>query len=309
MLERDETVVRNACRNALEASWPTPALVPNLVEFLKSRDRVVRAYAARLLGRIGPEASRTIPALIAVLNERFDLELKETSDDVTLPGFAAFCAARALGQMGPSREAIAALIDVISPEKLERIQASSRMRAEQDKRSLDLRRLGKAGPPTSPDPVLSSEFARVAVAVQGLGEIGPPAAAAVPALISAYNNGWSLSQAAIPVALGRIAPNSPAARDAVAVLIRVLDTQDPSDRLVAAEALGHFGTDASAAVPKLRALQEEYRSIRDLLAKSRSVRPLPGDSLYLGMSIYDAAAKSLAALEAQSKADAGGDRH
>jgi HEAT repeat protein len=283
MLERDETDVQSACREALEATWPSPAFVPALVEHLRSGDRWGRAYAAKLSGRIGAEAKEMIPALIAVLNERFDLDQRDPSDAVVSPGFPAFCAARALGQMGPSREAIAALVDVITPEKLEHVKASSRRRAEQDEGALALRRLGKIRPPT--DPVLSGEFARIAVAVQSLGEIGSPAAAAVPALITAYNNGWSLSQMAIPVALGRIAPNSPAAPEAVAALIRGLDARDHFDRLGAVEALGQFGADAAAAIPKLQALQND---------SNRSIR--------------DAATKSLAAVEAQSKADVGGGR-
>ena len=106
--------------------WPTPALVPTLVELLKSRDLLVRANAVLLLGRIGPEASRTIPALIAILNEPVDLEQTDGSDAVVSPGFLAGRAAQALGQMGPSPEAIAALVDVISPESLERTKAYRR---------------------------------------------------------------------------------------------------------------------------------------------------------------------------------------
>jgi HEAT repeat protein len=283
MMERDETDVQNACAEALPQSWPTPALVPILVEFLKSRDHMVRANAVLLLGRIGPEASRTIPALIAILNERFDLEQRDGSGAKTSPGFPAGRAARALGQIGPSPEAIAALVDVISPESLERVRAYERRRAEHDQQAQAVAAQGKIAPGIGPDPVLSGEFFRIAVAVQALGEIGPPAAASVPALISAYNNGWSLSQGAIPVALGRIAPNSPAAPDAVAALIRGLDARNHIHCLEAIEALGHFGTHAAAAVPKLQALQAD----RDT-------------------SIRDAAAKSLAALEAQSQPDAGG---
>ena len=70
--------------------------------------------------------------------------------------------------------------------------------------------------------------------------------------------------------------------DAVAVLIRGLDEQNRSNRLQALEALGHFGTDAAAAVPKLQSLQTD----RDA-------------------SIRDAAMKSLAKLGVQSQPDAG----
>jgi HEAT repeat protein len=280
MMERDETDVQKACTEALQEVWPTPALVPTLIEFLKSRDSRIRIDAVFLLGRIGPEASQTIPDLIAILNERVDLDKRDGSDAKTSPSVAAGLAARALGHMGPRPEAIAALLDVISPEKLERIMAYERRRAEQ---AQALPTQGKIGPGIDPDTFQRRESFRIAVAVQALGEIGPPAVAAVPALISAFNNGWWLFPTGIPAALGQIAPNSPAAPDAVGVLIRALDEQSPSRRLEALEALGHFGTDAAAAIPKVQALQAD----RDA-------------------SIRDAAAKSLAALEAPSQPAAGG---
>jgi HEAT repeat protein len=273
MLERDEKDVRQACAEALEATWPNAALVPILVEFLKSRDVWARAYAAKLSGRIGPEASATIPALIAVSNERFDPDRGHGSDAVVSPWYPGFCAVRALGQMGPSREAIAALVDMISLEKVERALAYSQKLNMETERVMASRKLGKTEAPIPLDLVLWAELNRIGEAVRKLGEIGPPAAAAVPALISAYNKsvetGASLSQTAIPVALGRIAPNSPAAPDVVAALIRSLDARDHLSRPGAVEALGQFGTDAAAAIPKLQALQNNSdRSIRDAAAKS-----------------------------------------
>jgi HEAT repeat protein len=276
MLERDETNVQKACRQALESAWPSPELVPALSRFLQSGDRGVRGCAALLLGRIGPEARRTIPALVAILNERIDAAERDRSDAVTSPGFPAFCAVRALAQMGPSREAIAALAELISPERIERYLALSRTNSH-------------VGPQRGVDPVEPMQAGQMFAAVRGLGEIGPPAAAAVPALISAFNRSietdWVLSQEAIPVAIARIAPNSPAAPAAVAVLIRGLDAKNQSNRVGAADALGKFGTDAAPAIPRLRALQND---------PDRSVR--------------DAAMRSLAALEVQAGSDAGGER-
>jgi HEAT repeat protein len=145
--ERDEKDVRSACTEALAAAWPSPDLVPTLVVFLKSRDRRARALAAKLSGRIGAEAKETIPALIAVLNERFDPAQTDPSDNMS-PAFPAYCAARALGQMGPDREAIAALVELISPEKVERALTYGQRQLEQDKRALAAGKLGKTEPPT-----------------------------------------------------------------------------------------------------------------------------------------------------------------
>ena len=50
MLERDETDVRSACVEALEAAWPSPALVPTLVEFLKSRNRSGKRLCSQTFG-------------------------------------------------------------------------------------------------------------------------------------------------------------------------------------------------------------------------------------------------------------------
>ncbi len=72
MMAGEEPDVRKACVAPLQVAWPTPALVPTLIGSLKSGDHVVRYHAALLLGRMGPEASAAIPALIVVLNEPFD---------------------------------------------------------------------------------------------------------------------------------------------------------------------------------------------------------------------------------------------
>jgi HEAT repeat protein len=275
MMQRDEKNVRKACAEALKAAWPTPALVPTLSGFLRSRDRDVRFYAAQLLGRVGPEARAAVPALIAVLNEPLDAMYPD-------PGRAA---ALALGQMGPSREAIAALVEVISPEKVEPLLDSF------------VHDLSDMGPRDVDGRVFVAvdvqvrlvETLRIMAAIEGLGDIGPPAVAAVPAMIAVYRKALetrhSMAQPTIPEALGRIAPNSAVAPDAVAALIRVLDSKNYPFHLGAVEALGHFGTDASAAIPRLRALQQSP-----------------------DQSVHNAAAKSLAAIEAQSRRDAGGKR-
>ena len=263
MLEHGDTFVLKARSEALEAAWPSPALVPTLTDFLRNRDRSVRFHAAQLLGRIGPEAKAAIPDLIALLKE----PIGGSSYQDPARG-----AARALGQMSPGREAIAVLIEVISPEKIEANLAALQKAPQALK--VDLVRLD-----------LIRESLRITSAIEGLGDIGPPAIAAVPALIAAYNMSMdrhSMAQTAIPAALGRIAPNSAAAPDAVAILNRALDSRDTLARNGAVEALGQFGIDAALAIPRLRALKDD-----------------PYNTL-----LRDVAAKSLAAIEVQSKPDA-----
>jgi HEAT repeat protein len=246
IFEREQTEVRRACTEALRSAKVTPALVPTLIGFLKSPDLEVRSLAAELLGRIGPEAHAAIPALITVLNE--PVRFHKNDQARTVPLDPAQSAARALGKMGPSREAIAALIAVISPAKFERLLAA-------------LPGIHEMGPPTVVPLVVWREIGRINAAVRGLSDVGPPAVAAVPALIASYNlalaHQLTLAQSAIPEALGQIAPNTAAAPEAVAALVRALDAKDRWLRPSALKALSRFGRDASVAIPKLQALQKD----------------------------------------------------
>jgi HEAT repeat protein len=167
VMERDETNVRKACAEALEAGWPKPSLVPTLMPFLTSGEREVRFHAAQLLGRIGPEASAAIPGLIALLKEPLGAIYPDPARG----------AARALGLMEPRPEAIAALVDVIAPEKVERNLSANQAPG---KSTGD----GRAG--------IVRESFRILSAMQGLGDIGPPAGAAIPALIAAQKKALEL---------------------------------------------------------------------------------------------------------------------
>jgi HEAT repeat protein len=273
MMQRDEADVREACAQALQAAWPSAAVVPTLLGFLKSPNRIVRCHSAQLLGRIGPEASSAIPVLISLLKE-------PPAPD---PGYPdpAVPAARALGRMQPTPETIAALVEVMGPEKFERYAAADRGLFE------------FVGPPSRDvdDHAVHAhaESWRIKAAINGLADIGPPAVAAVPALFAVYSQTleghFLIAQKAIPEAIARIAASTEAAPGAVAVLIRTLDSDDDFFRQGAAEALVHFGKDATPAIPKLRALQQRRTFIAGV------------------------AAKSLAAIDAQSEPDAGGEQN
>jgi HEAT repeat protein len=252
-LERHETNVHEACARALHEAWPSPAIVPALLRCLQSKDREVRYYAAQLLGRIGPEASAATPTLITILNEphpRSELD-------------PACAAAQALGQMGPRPEAIASLLEVFSPAKVEAYLAAYQKAASsplEAKSSTEL-----------PRDFIWQSF-RIQSAAVGLSHIGPPAVAAVPALIAAYDKAleahhW-MGHTTFPAALGRIAPHTAAAPDAVAALIRALDSNDSPFYLGAVEALGQFGKDGTPAIPRLQALWQNQGPVHDAAAKS-----------------------------------------
>jgi HEAT repeat protein len=224
MVETDEPKVREACSSTLRAVWPTAALVPTLRADLTSGSAAVRSLAAFLLGRIGPEASSAVPALVAMLKEPLDASTPRSalSDMQQDPPCSA---ARALGEISSSDEVIAALTEAL-----------------------------KSG----------AAYRHGAVA-DGLVESGPRAAVAAPALVAAYTK-WLDSKdpldtgRALTIALGRVAPNTAVAAQAVAALIRALDSKDGRFQLRAAESLARFGRAAAAAVPKLRDLRDKGRS-------------------------------------------------
>ncbi len=149
--------------------------------------------------------------------------------------------------MGPSHEAIEALLEVISPEKIDRCLEA-------------FKTLGENGPLAVNIP--ARKALRIMSATEALGEIGPPAIAAVPALLVAYRKAieahHSMAVKTIPEALARIAPHSAAAKGAVAALIGALEPRHYGpERVGAIEALAHFGDEGALAIPKLRALKDD----------------------------------------------------
>jgi HEAT repeat protein len=73
------------------------------------------------------------------------------------------------------------------------------------------------------------------------------------------------------VALGRIAPDTPSADQAVAALLPVLQSKVWLSRAKAIEALRQFGPKAAAAIPGIRALKDDRNAeVRDAAAKALS---------------------------------------
>jgi len=226
-LSDESSSVRQAAAKALKEAQLTGNVVPALIKALGCRDQENRFQAAELLGRVGPGAESAVPALLATLKEPFDLEKSKRAHAVAWSWDPACGAAKALGRISARPEVIASLAEMLSSDVAER--ASS--------------------------------------AAEGLGNMGPRAVAAVPPLIAAYDKVLDseqhrIGQTAIAAALGQIAPRS--ASGAVATLIRALDAKAWSVRLGAVQALGHFGKDAAAAIPRLGALkQDSVKDVRD----------------------------------------------
>ncbi len=92
--------LRERALGTLRLAWPTAVSVPCLTGALNSKSREVRALAALLLGRIGPDADAAVPGLLAVLDEPLDPDVQKAGA-AGAPADPASAAAR----LGPDRAA------------------------------------------------------------------------------------------------------------------------------------------------------------------------------------------------------------
>jgi HEAT repeat protein len=240
-VEQDEPKVRSACWQTFARMQP-PAFsadaIPRLVAALGSRSRIVRSHAARALYVHASDRRAAvaipIPPLLALLREPIDPELfRQVVQDPLLPWEGwdpSDVAADVLGQLAPDTksagEIIAALTEVVRSE----------------------------------------HPSRRASAANALGEFGAAAEPAVPALIQALREGFATKDGvsysfgdSAARALGRIAPGTKSADDALAALTDALDPRPEvrhPTRLRAVEALLAFKERAASAIPRLRVLQK-----------------------------------------------------
>jgi len=127
--------------------YARPAVDP-LVALLKSKQKTDRIVAAETLGRIGPDAAAAVPPLVERLKDRATVEC--------------YVAATALGRMGPSaKPAVPLLIDMLKDTGARKFPF--------DRSLLPLFQNGFD--------VMPATTAAIA-----LGQIGPAASAALPAL-------------------------------------------------------------------------------------------------------------------------------
>ena len=103
-------------------------------------------------------------------------------------------------------------------------------------------------------------------AASALGDIGPAAASAVPALSNALEDEEWIVRSAAAMSLGGIGPP---AKSAVSALTNALEDEDEDVREEAASALGKIGPAAAAAVPALtNALRDEDEEVREEAASA-----------------------------------------
>ena len=289
MIEKDnDPTVREAFRKSVANIHPpavSAAVIPTLIAVLRSPDGQVRDIACRFLMAFGSEARAAAPALIAMAREEWSdsaamdrqvLALDRSAIEA-LPKIAlktesagqviavltkliqekfpnrSAAAVAALGEFGPAAEsAVPALIRALSWKRpLDRpvIEALGRIAAGPDSAGGVIAGLG--GVVRTRRPEFQSAVA------DALGGFGPAAESAVPDLIVAieeaagekqYHVTWRAS-----VALGRIAPRTKSAGEAIAALDKLLRIRpaEANFQIAAADALADFGPAAESAVPDL----------------------------------------------------------
>ena len=214
MIEKDkDPAIREAFRTTLARIQPpavSAAVIPTLIAALRSPDGLVRDMACRVLMTFGSEAHAAVPALIAMARE-------EWSDSTVV-----------------ERQVLA----------LDRsaIQALSKIAINTESAGQVVAVLTELIHETSPN--------RSAAAVAALGELGPAAESAVPALVRTVS--WKLPRGGpVIAALRRIAAGPSSAGNVIAGLREVVRTGGPDMQWDAADALADFGPAAESAVPDL----------------------------------------------------------
>lgn len=235
---------------------PSPAVVPSLLEALKSPNGLVRETAASLLTRVEPPPKTAAPAVIAAVKDA--LATAEAPD--ASPGKSA--PAKGFGpSAGHHREPL-------PPGSVSTDLAIALVRVAPAGEAMPLlvRMLKRKGPATR------------GAGAEGLAQIGPPADDAIPDLIATLKDAVDARGgsgagygAAAARALGRIAPapatSDPAVQNAVAALTGALKADSTAIRASAAEALGNFGPMAAPAIRALRGLSKDrITPVRDAAA-------------------------------------------
>jgi HEAT repeat protein len=228
-LRKDKDLqVRRAAAVALGQVGPdAAAAVPALTEALADADYDLVSHAARALGHVGPKARAAVPALTRALRSRHTT--------------VCYAAAGALGGIGPqAREAgpeLRPLLTSVVPY-IAASAAESLWRIDRDPEAI--RELIKQVRERTP-------INDGCWAAEALGNLGPDAAAAVPALREALKVRGSLLPTRAAVALWRIGKH----KDGIAVMTARLRDGNSTVRSHAATALGLIGPAAKAAVPAL----------------------------------------------------------
>jgi len=263
--------------------------IPALTGALQDRDEQVRTAAARALGFVSSYSIRSNSNADAVVEAMTALRasMKDQAPVVRIESARSLLILAGIGFAVPRRGAAAQK----KASALGKSPVDDRILAEiftdlADDSDAGVRlfawqALGLAGPgrgiklPEQLVAALESEpsDSREAI-IKGLSAYGPAASAALPFLNkllkdAAPNKDRASEAEHIAQALGRVAPGSPAAGEAVASLTEALQSESPPTRAAAIKALAQLGSQtAAAAVPKVQALENDPDSKVREAAKS-----------------------------------------
>jgi HEAT repeat protein len=214
------------------------AALPALVKGLNSRSQKVRLCALSFIEALGRDAGPAIPNLIEIMSYPTDTATvgPRTAYPAASDLACACAAARALGRIAPD-----------TPSAGEVIQALTEV-------------------------VRTGHTDRRGAAAYALGEFGPKAVEAVPALIDFIQDkvATKFGDGSAVTALAKIASDTPLADEAVSCLSEALQAESEFTRQKAIDALVRFGPKAAVCIPRIRALAND----RFFIIRSAATRAL-----------------------------------
>jgi HEAT repeat protein len=277
VLQDDTNFLRLSAATALwRIEGPVPAVVPVLVDVLRHGSAAGRFLPYQqqrevyeVLGQMGPEARAAVPALTALLRRWLE-ECEDAEWAATLGWRSGHWAAEALGRMGPAASTALPALRRARNSKDHHVRCVAALAAWR----LD-KQAGEALPVlvaalTDPGPGNRLSDACVIevdslppsqqVAAQALGQMGPAAAAALPALKKALTAHDIDVRLAAAEAIAQINRQEKAV---LPVLLTALRSRDREARETAVRVLGQLGPEAKTAVPALRqALADPEPTVR-----------------------------------------------
>ncbi|PKN01512.1 MAG: hypothetical protein CVU77_04280 [Elusimicrobia bacterium HGW-Elusimicrobia-1] len=249
----DDYTIRNSAEEELEKldAVAKKKIVSELILFLKDKNLVKAEHAAETLGKLGPAAEKSVPALLGALKPGNPTGLRAAS-------------AKALGKIGAVNKGVVPELIRCLKEKPTDYLDLGYHQAASAKALGNIRPVSPKVVPALIEALENTEaasFPSLAI-MKAIGEIGPEAKEAIPILIQCLGSTLMCSYAAM--ALIQIGP------DAVPPLIKALENDDYHVRQWAAITLGgRFGSNAQKAAPFLiKALKDMDSAVRSAAAYS-----------------------------------------
>jgi HEAT repeat protein len=241
-LDDDSPDVRWASRLALSQvarscdGCLSGAIAPAFLEALQKPDETTQEVAMTILAEIGPEAEAAVPPLIRLLEAPADAAKAPSEALRTRAASTLWRVARGTKSAPTAVEALRKTLTDDAPRSVRTTSANALAGFSRSEAA----------------PAVGS---LVAVLKATAAEAGPPGPS-------------------VAAALGKVAPGDEHEAEAVAALVKALDSPNPFTRLEAAKSLGAFGPKAAPAADRLAKIAEE-----DALANVRSAARASRDKI------------------------------